>query len=80
MRVSLAIEDGYDVRGYYCWTLTDNFEWNMGYKPRFGVYSIDNRETQERKLKKGALVYARIIKVSAMANWLLIRVTTERRK
>ena len=58
---SLAIEDGYDVRGYYCWTLTDNFEWDMGYKPQFGVYSV-NRETQQRKMKKGARVYARIIK------------------
>lgn len=61
--VSLAIEDGYDVRGYYCWTLTDNFEWDMGYKPHFGVYSV-NRETQERKLKNGGLVYANIIKAS----------------
>lgn len=61
--VSLAIEDGYDVRGYYCWTLCDNFEWDMGYKPQFGVYSV-NRETQERKMKKGARVYARIIKAA----------------
>ncbi len=61
--VSLAIEDGFDVRGYYCWTLTDNFEWDCGYEPQFGVYGV-NRETQERKLKKGARHYARVIKAS----------------
>ncbi len=72
--VSLAIEDGFDVRGYYCWTLTDNFEWDLGYKPQFGVYSV-NRETQERKLKKGAHLYAHVIK--AAREGLLIQHTSD---
>lgn len=75
--VSLAIEDGYDVRAYYCWTLTDNFEWDYGFKQQFGVYSV-NRETQERKLKKGARIYARIIKAAREGR--LLRHTSDYRE
>lgn len=39
--VAQAIADGYDVRGYYCWTISDNFEWQLGTKARFGVFSVD---------------------------------------
>ena len=35
-----AIKHGFDVRGVFYWTLIDNFEWNMGYKPRFGLYEF----------------------------------------
>ncbi|MBX2848652.1 MAG: glycoside hydrolase family 1 protein [Acidiferrobacterales bacterium] len=59
--VSKAIEDGYDVRGYYYWSLTDNFEWNLGYGQRFGLYHVDF-STQKRKLKEGAKVYMDVIK------------------
>lgn len=52
---SLAIEDGFDLRGFFCWTLMDNFEWDMGHDPRFGLY------TSDRQIKEGARIYARII-------------------
>ena len=39
-------EDGVDFRGYYHWSLTDNFEWAEGYEPRFGLYRVD-RETPD---------------------------------
>jgi len=39
--VGKAIEDGIDIRGYYHWTLTDNFEWVEGEKQRFGAYAVD---------------------------------------
>lgn len=36
-----AIENGADVRGYFHWALTDNYEWAMGFKIRFGLYEVD---------------------------------------
>lgn len=61
--VSVALEDGLDIRGYFYWTLMDNFEWDGGYHMKFGLYSV-NRETQKRSLKEGGKVYADIVKAS----------------
>ena len=54
-----AIADGVDVRGYFHWSLMDNFEWAEGYAPRFGLYEVDY-STQERRPRESASVYARI--------------------
>jgi len=51
-----AIKDGYDVRGFYYWTLTDNFEWAEGYKMKFGLYHT-NLETQQRTLREGSKAF-----------------------
>ena len=54
--VSEAIKDGYDIRGYYYWSLLDNFEWSLGYSQKFGLYEVDLK-TQERSLRKGSKQY-----------------------
>jgi beta-glucosidase len=51
--VDRAVRAGVDVRGYYVWSLMDNFEWAFGYERRFGLVHVDYR-TQERTLKDSA--------------------------
>ena len=55
-----AIEQGVDVRGYFYWSLMDNFEWAWGYAKRFGIVRVDY-ETQQRTVKQSGREYARII-------------------
>lgn len=45
-----AMDEGADLRGYYCWTLIDNFEWATGYTQRFGIVDVDH-DTQKRTIK-----------------------------
>jgi beta-glucosidase len=54
-----AISAGVDLRGYFCWTFTDNFEWAAGYSQRFGLIWVDFK-TQERILKTSASWYAEV--------------------
>lgn len=56
-----AIQEGVDARGYFYWSLLDNFEWTHGFAPRFGLYEMDYK-TQERKRRQSALYYAEICK------------------
>ena len=55
-----AVKDGADVRGYFVWSLLDNFEWAWGYAKRFGIVYVDY-ETLERVPKRSAREYAAII-------------------
>lgn len=56
-----AISEGVDVRGYFYWSLLDNFEWAEGYWPKFGLYAVD-RKTFKRTARPSAKVYAEICK------------------
>jgi beta-glucosidase len=56
-----AIEAGVPLRGYFLWTLLDNFEWAWGFSRRFGIVWVDF-ETQERILKASAQLYSRIVR------------------
>ncbi|MES2152852.1 MAG: GH1 family beta-glucosidase [Pseudomonadota bacterium] len=51
-----AMDQGVDVRGYFLWSLLDNFEWNSGYGKRFGIVHVDYA-TQQRTLKDSARWY-----------------------
>lgn len=54
-----------DLRGYFHWTLADNFEWNEGWHLRFGLYELDPA-TQVRRPRASAQVYERMIKQSIL--------------
>ncbi|MGV2984930.1 GH1 family beta-glucosidase [Microbacterium sp. AGC85] len=55
-----AADAGVDVRGYFYWSMFDNFEWAWGYDKRFGIVRVDY-DTQQRSLKDSGREYARII-------------------
>ena len=52
-----AVEDGVPLKGYFVWSLLDNFEWSLGYSKRFGVIYVDY-STQERIVKRSGRWYA----------------------
>jgi len=56
-----AIAAGADVRGYFVWSLMDNFEWNSGYKERFGLVHVDYA-TLQRRPKASAKWYGELIR------------------
>ena len=55
-----AVKEGCDVRGYFLWTFLDNFEWDCGYRERFGIVYVDYN-TQKRIAKDSAFWYQKII-------------------
>jgi len=59
--VHQAIDAGADVRGYFIWTIFDNFEWERGYSKRFGLVRV-NFQTQKRTPKQSARWYGEVIK------------------
>ena len=62
--VAGAIAEGADVRGYFLWSLLDNFEWAWGFQKRFGIVHVDY-QTQERTIKDSGFAYSRFIRERA---------------
>ena len=60
IQTHLAMQDGVDVRGYFVWSLLDNFEWAFGYTKRFGIVGVDYN-TQERIVKDSGEWYSQVI-------------------
>jgi len=58
--VDSAIKAGVDIRGYFIWSLMDNFEWAFGYERRFGVFHVDYK-TQKRTMKHSAELVAKFL-------------------
>lgn len=62
-----CMRDGIDVRGYFYWSLMDNFEWLFGYGPEFGLVAVD-RTTQQRRPKPSAEWLGAIARANALAD------------
>jgi beta-glucosidase/6-phospho-beta-glucosidase/beta-galactosidase len=61
--IEKARKEGVDVRGYYHWSLTDNFEWAEGFEPKFGLYTVDYSDpSYARTANEGATVLGAISK------------------
>lgn len=64
-QVLRALAEGVEVRGYFHWSLLDNYEWHLGFAPRFGLIEVDYR-TFERRLRPSARVYSAIVRANAL--------------
>ncbi|HEY2004267.1 MAG TPA: glycoside hydrolase family 1 protein [Candidatus Saccharimonadia bacterium] len=67
-----VISEGVDVRGYFYWSLIDTFEWENGYKARYGLVAVDF-ESQKRRPRPSVKVYADIAEHNAVSRELLER-------
>jgi beta-glucosidase len=63
--VGKALAEGVDCRGYFLWSLLDNFEWHLGLSMRFGVVRVDFK-TQARQWKKSAFWYRDVVRANGL--------------
>ena len=76
--VAKAMSAGADVRGYFYWTLTDNYEWNHGMDIRMGLYAVDKTDaTKTRTARPAAAVYGQIAQTRTLTQSLIARWTTD---
>jgi beta-glucosidase len=68
LELNRALGDGVDVRGYFHWTVMDNFEWAEGYKQRFGLIHVDY-STQKRTIKDSGHWYRELIASGGARLW-----------
>ncbi|EFJ32062.1 hypothetical protein SELMODRAFT_87259 [Selaginella moellendorffii] len=60
----LAIRDGADVRGYFAWSLLDNWEWTSGFTSRFGLYYVDYKNELKRYPKNSSVWFSNFLNIS----------------
>ncbi|WP_347257941.1 family 1 glycosylhydrolase, partial [Methylocaldum sp.] len=63
-----AIREGANLKGYFAWSLLDNFEWACGFSKRFGLVHVDYR-TQKRTPKASASFFRQVIESNGAAIW-----------
>lgn len=61
----LAIEKGVPVKGYFYWSLLDNFEWDKGFAPRFGLVGVDYN-TYKRTVRESAKKFGEVCKTGVL--------------
>jgi beta-glucosidase len=71
-----AVNFNWDVRGYFHWSLVDNFEWERGWTHRFGLYAVDT-ETQQRTPRTSARLYAEVCRSRALSSETVARYAPE---
>ena len=65
--VAAAIRDGIDIRGYMYWSSFDNFEWNEGYRPQFGMVAIDRDDDLRRIPHPSARAYGELARTRSLS-------------
>jgi len=84
-QVQLALERGIDMRGYFHWSLTDNFEWSHGTHQRFGLYEVDfDSPDLTRTRRSSADMYQQVIEEGGVTDavrdaWVLERYPSDQR-
>ncbi|MEW5740266.1 MAG: family 1 glycosylhydrolase [Myxococcota bacterium] len=72
-----AIKDGADVRGFFVWSLTDNYEWNHGMAMKFGLYAVANDAPKTRTPRSAVQAYADITRAKDVPAALLSKYPVE---
>lgn len=62
-----AVNENYPIKGYFCWTLVDNFEWERGWTQRFGLWNL-NTETQARIRRPSGYLYEAICRENGISS------------
>jgi len=75
-QVHRAISEGVDVRGYYHWSFTDNFEWAEGWALRFGLIALDH-QTQTRTPRPSARLFSQMVSANAITRDLVVAYAPE---
>jgi beta-glucosidase len=71
-----VINNNLPIKGYFHWTLVDNFEWERGWTQRFGLWALDE-ETQARRKRPSADLYAEICRANGLSSEMVARYAPE---